>query len=496
MASEDTQSLGYATIRHSSCSVLLPKDAGNRRCEQCQAFRSVLRAQLSRHMKADNSDRTNPSSHVRYSCLDKDELTSRLRQVKSFQKDASRKVKQLEAKLAAAEAAIERASHTVDEETHSDLVSIVEQQSSVVAKQFPPNSFAHVFWHQQLKAATRPNSRGMRWHPLMIKWALFLQYQSAGAYETIRNYVALPSQRTLRDYSHHTKAHIGFSDEADKQLMSIADVLQIQDWQKYVILLMDEMHIREDLVYDKHTGALLGFTNLGDINCHLDQFERSLETNTISECSMAKTMLVIMVRGLFTKLQYPYAQFPSVKLSGDQIFDPFWEAVYRVERCTLKVVGATFDGASPNRRFVKLHGIAQPSKRSKPSQPSKRSKSSQPSKPSELSQPSKPSELSKPSEPSKPTILHKVLNPYADDGRMLFFFSDPPHLLKTTRNCWSSRARQLWVCYIVMIIHVSTCTYEYPLTPYRTTANKLPGSIWRICTSEIVVHREISQVSP
>ena len=157
---------------------------------------------------------------MRYSCLDKEELTSRHRQTKILQNDESRKVKQLEAKLEGAEAALERASHTVDEETHSDLVSIVKQQSSVVAKQFPPNSFAHVFWHQQLKAATHPNSRGMHWHLLMIKWALYLQYQSAGAYETIRNYVALPSQRTPRDYSHHTKAHSGFSDEADKQLMS------------------------------------------------------------------------------------------------------------------------------------------------------------------------------------------------------------------------------------------------------------------------------------
>ena len=91
----------------------------------------------------------------------------------------------------------------------------------------------------------------------MIKWALYLQYQSAGAYETIRSYIALPSQWTLRDYSHHTKAHIGFSDETDKQLMSVADVTRIQDWQKYVVVLMDEIHIREDLIYDKHTGALL-----------------------------------------------------------------------------------------------------------------------------------------------------------------------------------------------------------------------------------------------
>ena len=35
---------------------------------------------------------------------------------------------------------------------------------------------------------------------------------------------------------------------------------------KTVILLLDEIHIRDGLVYDKHTGTLLGFSNLGDIN--------------------------------------------------------------------------------------------------------------------------------------------------------------------------------------------------------------------------------------
>ena len=83
--------------------------------------------------------------------------------------------------------------------------------------------------------------------------------------------------------------------------MIVAYVAQVEDWQKYVIILTDEMHIH-DLVYDKHTGALLGFTNLGDINSHLNRFGQS---------ALAKTMLVIMVRGLFTKLQYPYAQFPA-----------------------------------------------------------------------------------------------------------------------------------------------------------------------------------------
>jgi len=39
----------------------------------------------------------------------------------------------------------------------------------------------------------------------------------------------------------------------------------------------DEMHITEDLVYDKPSGELVAFINLGAINDHLIQFERQLE---------------------------------------------------------------------------------------------------------------------------------------------------------------------------------------------------------------------------
>lgn len=68
----------------------------------------------------------------------------------------------------------------------------------------------------------------------------------------------------------------------------------------------------------------------------------------------------------------------------------------------MQVMGATFDGASVNRRFVKMHDTSAP-------------------------------------------LLYKVINRYASDGRFLYFFSDPPHLIKTTRNCWASPHRTLWV---------------------------------------------------
>ena len=39
---------------------------------------------------------------------------------------------------------------------------------------------------------------------------------------------------------------------------------------------MDEMHIKHDLVYDKHDGSLIGFVDLGSTNNQLLEFEKAL----------------------------------------------------------------------------------------------------------------------------------------------------------------------------------------------------------------------------
>jgi len=144
-------------------------------------------------------------------------------------------------------------------------------------------------------------------------------------------------------------------------------------------------------------------------------------------------MMVFMVRGLFSKLQFAYAQFPCASVTGDLLYAPFWEAVGRIEACGLKVrsvykmfcnvyndgievlfiqvLGATLDGNSVNRRLIKNHDTSN-------------------------------------------KLLYKTSNPFADDSRPLLFFSDPPHLIKTARNCWSSKHRNLWVSMII-IIHSS-----------------------------------------
>lgn len=137
-------------------------------------------------------------------------------------------------------------------------------------------------------------------------------------------------------------------------------------------------------------------------------FERQCTPNyKNTDRGVATHMLLFMVRGLFTDLEFPYAQFSTNGASADTLFPIVWEAVQRIEACTLNVIAFTCDGASPNRKFFKMHRKGK-------------------------------------------ELAYKTTNPYSDDNREIYFFSDVPHLIKTTRNCWSNsfghkQSRALWV---------------------------------------------------
>ena len=42
------------------------------------------------------------------------------------------------------------------------------------------------------------------------------------------------------------------------------------------------------------------------------------------------------------------------------------------------------------------------------------------------------------------SLCYKTTNVYRDDMQQMFFVSDPPHLIKTIRNCFARG--KLWVC--------------------------------------------------
>lgn len=193
----------------------------------------------------------------------------------------------------------------------------------------------------------------------------------------------------------------------DEQLVKEANVKS--EHEKYVALVFDEVKVKEDLVYNKHSGELVGFVDITDINQHLTALERACSTEDDDHVpQLATHMLVFMVRGICSSLKFAYAQFPVRTASGEILHPIVWECVEHLEMLGLKVLAFVSDGASCNRKFYSMH-----------------KKGSGP--------------------------VHKIDNIYADVARPIFLISDVPHLLKTTRNSWANshahaNTRHLWVC--------------------------------------------------
>ena len=70
---------------------------------------------------------------------------------------------------------------------------------------------------------------------------------SSGAYSTLSKsgVIALPSERTLRDYRHFASSTPGFSRDVDLQLLDLLKVQEPADLANYVSVIIDEMYIKK-----------------------------------------------------------------------------------------------------------------------------------------------------------------------------------------------------------------------------------------------------------
>ena len=111
-------------------------------------------------------------------------------------------------------------------------------------------------------------------------------------------------------------------------------------------------------------------------------------------------MVAFMIRGLFNNLKYVYAQFPAASTKGHQLFVLLWKAIGRLTRLGFEVLAVTCDGAKNNRKMFSMHV-------------------------------------------SSGELPYKTTNIYKSTLKTIYFICDPPHVLKTIRNCFARG--KLWV---------------------------------------------------
>ena len=150
--------------------------------------------------RALKDDGTSPSSHTTYANLHSPEKDQRLhnmaKELTMFRQRNERLKKRIDA-------AVKTVGVTVDSVLHNDLKEVMEKETDKVYALYPEESFQRLFWEQQQKVASLKDARSKKWHPLIIKWCLYLRHLSGKAYELLRKTgaVSLPSQRTLCDYT-------------------------------------------------------------------------------------------------------------------------------------------------------------------------------------------------------------------------------------------------------------------------------------------------------
>ena len=231
VAYHNARALPEPTIRHNECAVILARD-GSRvdRCQRCTDYRRTLHAMVSRQSQSQHKSISNAtlSSHTNYRYLSTPEKIERLGSLHHENRSAQKKLQRLRVKVAEM---IASRGISLDAETTGDSQQIMEEEEHHVLRKFPPDSFQSVFWQQQKEATSRKDKRGMRWHPAMLKWCLYLRHQSSKAYETLQQSgcLQLPSQRTLRDYTHCVKSEAGFSAAVDLQLMQAIGLASCQE---------------------------------------------------------------------------------------------------------------------------------------------------------------------------------------------------------------------------------------------------------------------------
>jgi len=115
---------------------------------------------------------------------------------------------------------------------------------------------------------------------------------------------------------------------------------------------------------------------------------------------LATHVLVFLVKSIVNPLSYSFATFATTGVTSFQIMSIFWKAVCYLEQIGLKVVSCTADGASPNRKFFRMHKLLECD--------------------------------------SGKEVVYRAKNIHTKDSRFIYFFCDVPHLIKTARNCLSN----------------------------------------------------------
>ena len=118
----------------------------------------------------------------------------------------------------------------------------------------------------------------------------------------------------------------------------------MKEYEKWCTIIFDEVKIKEDIVYDKNSGSIVGFVHPLDIT----------SPDVIPAPKPATHILTVMVKSICGQgsLETPIAHFASRTCKAENLYDIVWEAIKILEGLGMKVLAIVCDGSTANRRFL------------------------------------------------------------------------------------------------------------------------------------------------
>lgn len=216
---------------------------------------------------------------------------------------------------------------------HDDLKIISDLGSKYLSKH------SLDFFVGQLKRGKRKNCK-IPWSVEDKMLALSIFYRSPQTYIHCRTLFHLPCRRTVERFVEAFSFQPGFSDEIKVLLSLKMQSATIQE--KLVIITMDELSLKSNLIYDSAKDCIYGFEDFGN--------ER---TNNI-----ATSALAVMIHGLTTKCKQPLAYFYSYEqVQAEKLKKIFYDTCAYLENCGLILCAIVTDQGSNFLKFFKLLNV-------------------------------------------------------------------------------------------------------------------------------------------
>ena len=161
------------------------------------------------------------------------------------------------------------------------------------------------------------------------------------------------------------------------------------------------LKIKDDIASEN--GQISGYIALDDLDQALEELLNSNQATAVATHALA-----YMMQGITQHINYPLAIYGTKSATSSQMYNTVWERVEDCELAGFKVRPFICDGASANGKMFKLHASDYPADEK----------------------------------------VHRCMNKFAD--RPIYFVSDVPHLIKTTRNCMENSGSHLKSRYLMV----------------------------------------------